>query len=806
MKMLTPEEAMKVRPVKAVHATRRGSHLEAETFWDLQQYRPEVKLDLPRGRLITESFEQTEGQPFAIRRAKALAHYLENCPLFLPPGQRFCGSPTSAEHFVAFTPEKYHRFLRRAIHDGAMRTLVAEEHLEEFDEILDYWSRPGMTEWDRERAAIPDWLDVYRVWDGTFQWAQYEPHQQLTMKLVLRGINARIQAAEQKLEELTHTLPPDYVHQKTNLEAMVIALNSAKTYARRYADYCRELAVKEENLVRKAQLEEMAEINDWVPANPPRTFHEALQAYWTMNCIRNIEEPCQPVPSGRFDVIFRSYWEKDRDAGRLTTEEGLELIKWCLLKHTEYSILYSPMIAQSYGGAQRLQNICIGGVDEAGKDVTNDLTYMVMNAFIALHLNEPNIALRVHPGTPKEVILKALDCLKAGLGYPAFFNDTVLIPLALRYGVPIEDARNYLIPFCVCHMIAGRNSTRNWAGWLSLPKIFWWALNKGINPETGEQRGAVTKDPVEWAGYEDMMDAYLEQLRFFAEKNIMLENLSHQNYNVYQVKPFSSAFAEDSLERGLMQEEWQYPYEIANNWPVVGPTNVADSMAAIKKRVFEEKQMSMADLTDAINKNWEGYEAMRQLMLSAPKFGNDDDYVDLVASDVHIRTTEVMESFKDFYGCPWKPNGTNASTIFGFSADCDATPDGRRKGDMFADGTVSPQHGLDTKGPTAVLRSCSKIDAVKTYSHLLNQKLNPAMVEGDIGKELFCSHIKSWMDLGISHVQFNILTNETLLDAQEHPERYPDLIVRVAGYSAYFVDISKGMQDSIIARSEHEAW
>lgn len=802
MPVVSPEKAAKVRTIKAAHATTRGFKLEDATFWGGQQYRPGVKLDLARGRLITESFKQTDGQPWAIRKAKALAHYLENCPLFLPEGQRLCGAYTSAENTVPFTPEKFHRWVKNAVHGGALTSLVDEKDVKEFDEIIDWWSKPGRTEWDKEREAMPDWLNSYRVWDGTFQWSQYEPAQELTMDLVFGGANARIKVAEQKLEELSNTLPSDYVHRKTNLEAMIIALNAAKVYGHRYADFCRDLAAKEKDPVRKAQLEEMAVTNDRVPAESPRTFHEALQACLTANCIRNLEEPCEGVPSGRFDIMFRPYWEKDKKAGRITKDEGIELTKWFLLKHAENSTLYSPLVNQAYGGAQRLQNICIGGVDKDGKDVTCDLTYMVMDASMSMHLNEPELALRVHPGTPREVILKALDCIEAGLTFPSFHNDTTLIPLGLRYGIPIEDARDYYVPFCVTHVIAGKNQTRYWPGWMSLPKVFWWALNSGKNPETGQQRGAITTDPLTWKGYEDMLNAYAEQLRFFADKQSKLENLCHQNYNVYQCKPYSSAFAEDSLERGLMEEEWQYPYEIANNWPLVGPVNVADSMAAIKKYVFDDKKVKMSDLIDAINKNWEGYEELRKLMLSAPKYGNDDDYVDLIANDVQVTTTQVIESFKDYYGCPWHPNGSNAATVYSFALDCNATPDGRRRGDMLADGTLSPQLGVDKKGSTAVLRSCAKTDPLKTYSHLLNQKLSPGIVKGDVGREAFYSYIKTWMEMGISHIQFNMVNKEILLDAQKHPEKHQDLIIRVAGYSAYFIDLIKGMQDSIIARTE----
>jgi formate C-acetyltransferase len=482
-------------------------------------------------------------------------------------------------------------------------------------------------------------------------------------------------------------------------------------------------------------------------------------------------------------------------------------MKWWLLKHSEDGILVSPLLAAVYEGQQRGIMLCIGGVDERGNDVTNELTYMLMDAYIALKsLNEPQLTMRVHPRTPKGVISKAFEMIKLGLGYPSFFNDTALIPLAQRYGLPVEDARSYMTIFCVTQSLPNKNVCLGWAGWLNWAKALLWALSQGVDPHTGEQRGARTKDPRQWSGYGDMMEAYLEQLRFFGDKNVALHNLIQQNNKVWMGKPFSSAFCEGSLERGLMGQEWGYPYPMCNTWPLVGPINVANSMAAIRKWVFEEKKVEMADLIDALRMNWESYEEMRQLMLSAPKFGNDDDEVDLIANEIQVKSTAVMESFNDYWGATMTPNGSNSSTIYAFGLVTGATPDGRFNGDMLADGTISPQLGTDKEGPLAVLRSASKIDAKNTYCHLLNQRLSPDLLEGEVGQEAFYSYIKTWIEMGIPHIQFNVIDRKTLLDAQAHPDRYEDLLVRVAGYSAYFVDLNRGMQDGIIARTEHCGW
>jgi formate C-acetyltransferase len=294
------------------------------------------------------------------------------------------------------------------------------------------------------------------------------------------------------------------------------------------------------------------------------------------------------------------------------------------------------------------------------------------------------------------------------------------------------------------------------------------------------------------------MEAYLEQLRFFAKKRAQLDNMGKVLYKKYAPRPFSSAMLKGCIERGRDGRDWSPPAAF-DHVIIIGPTNVVDSMAAMKKVVFDEKKVSMAELVKALDANWEGYEDMRQLMLNAPKYGNDDAYVDDLAREIHFKTEEAIETSINPFGIPYKGDGSGVSATYGLAGDCEATPDGRKAGDPFADGTNSPMPGVDTNGPTAVLSSATKVGAA--YNHLLNQKFAPHYLEGP-SKEIFYGYLKSFGEMDIPHVQFNIVDRETLLAAQEKPEEYTDLIVRVAGYSAYFVDLSKGLQDSIIARTE----
>ncbi|MHA1431383.1 MAG: pyruvate formate lyase family protein, partial [Candidatus Freyarchaeota archaeon] len=585
------------------------------------------------------------------------------------------------------------------------------------------------------------------------------------------------------------------------LQSVIIALRATIKFAHRYAKLARELAEKErENEEYRARLLEIAETCEWVPENPPRTFLEALQFFFFIHLVRYVEYSTLGIGI-RFDKVLGPYYERDIREGRITRDEALELLQLLWVKLHELGLIYSPLISSIYGGVASLQAITLGGTDSEGRDVTNEVTYLVLETALSMRTLEPSIALRIHDGTPDELLEKAVDVIRTGIGYPSLFNDRSIIPLLQRWGVPLEDARNYSVSGCVYIEIPGKCMARRAVGGIVLPKCLWWALHQGRNPKTGEQWGAPTPDPRTLKSVDNVMEAYLEQVRFFFDKQCKLEDATRGLYEKYLPRPFYSAILDGCIEKAMDCRKWAYP---SNTFCVViGITNVADSLAALKKVVFEDKKVTMEELIEAMDNNWEGYEHIRQLMLQAPKYGNDDDYADEIMREVQIRTEAVLESFRDRFGHPCRGDGSGVSATYGAAFDTPATPDGRFDGEAFADATLSPMMGRDQKGPTAVLLSAAKIDTVQTYNHLLNQKFLSSYLEGDY-KRVFIDYLKTWRELGIPHIQFNIVDKQTLLDAQAHPEEYQDLIVRVAGYSAYFVDLSKGLQDAIIARTEQK--
>ncbi len=762
-------------------------------------FRPEIKLDLQRSRLMTESFKETDGQSMVMRRAKALAHVLNNMGIFIRDWERIVGYQTSSPEGLYHPIDMNWRSVQRLVNSGGGETLLDEVEKDELEELCEYWKGRCMS--DRHQELFEGDLGKYWKYEGTFLWTHLSelgiPDYEALFE---NGLNGRIKMAEDRLREIEETIPPDYVDQKEFLQSVIIVLKSVINFAGRYAALAEEMAASEKDKDRKKRLEEVARTCAWIPANKPRTFLEAVQFFYFIHLVRYLEYSTLGIGI-RLDYLFGSYYEKDLKEGRITRDEGLEILQLLWAKFLELGLVYSPLVTSVYGGVASLQAVTIGGTDREGNDVTNDLTYLALEAAETLRTIEPSIALRVHEKTPDELLSKATDVIGTGIGYPSLFNDSALIPLLEKWGVPPEDARGYAVSGCVYMEIPGKNITRRVEGYFVLAKCLWWALHSGVNPKTNEQWGARTPDPATFTSWEDVLEAYVEQVRFFTTKMAQLENTCRDLYAKYCPRPFYSAIVDGCIEKGKECKQWIYPSMVHDMTIVIGTTNVADSLTAIKRVVFEDKLVTLPELIDIMDKNWEGREDIRQACLNAPKYGNDDDYADLIAQEVHYRTEAIMETVKDRFGFSKRGDGSAVSATYGLAADTPATPDGRTDGSPFADSTLAPQPGMDKKGPTAVLNSCAKIDTQKTYNHLLNQKFQPQFLEGDL-KPIFIDYLKTWREKKVPHVQFNIVDKETLVDAQNRPQEFQDLIVRVAGYSAYFVELSEGLQDHIIDRTE----
>ncbi len=791
---------------KAVRNVQRG-YMDDEKSRGL--FRPEVKLDLQRSRLMTESFKQTDGQAMITRRAEALAHVLKNMDIFIRDWESIVGYQTSEPEGIFHPIDMNWKSVNRLVNSEGGKTLLDDAGRKELEEICEYWKGKSMS--DRQQKAFTGDLDRYWQYEGTFLWTHWSelgiPDYEGLFK---EGLAARIKRVETRLEEIDRTIPNDYIEQKEFLQSVNIVLNAVIDFSYRYAKIATKMANTEKDPVRKKSLNEIARTCEWIPANPPRTFIEAVQFFYFIHLIRYLEYSTLGIGL-RLDYILGPYYEKDIKEGRLKREEAMEILQLLWVKFLELGLVYSPLVTSVYGGVASLQAITIGGLDRFGNDVTNDLTYLVLETAKTMRTIEPSIALRVHKNTPDQLLSKAAEVLRTGIGYPSLFNDEALIPLLQKWGIPKEDANSYSVSGCVYMEIPGKNLTRRVLGYFVLTKCLWWALHEGISPKTGEQRvakageqwGAQTPNPATFESWEDVLDAYVEQVKFFTTKMVQVENTSKDLYAKYCPRPFYSAIIEGCIEKGKECKQWTYP-AMGNDFAmVIGSTNVADSITAIRKVVFEDKLVTLPELIKIMDDNWEGRDEIRQACLNAPKYGNDDDYADLIAREVHHRSEAAMETVKDRFGYSIRGDGSAVSATYGLAADTPATPDGRLDGGPFADSTLAPQPGADKKGPTAVLNSCAKIDTMQTYNHLLNQKILPEYLDEDM-RPVFLSYLKTWREKKIAHIQFNVVDKETLINAQQYPDKYQDLIVRVAGFSAYFADLSKGLQDHIIERTEQE--
>jgi formate C-acetyltransferase len=613
------------------------------------------------------------------------------------------------------------------------------------------------------------------------------------------GLNELIRRAERELSTIRFLNSQKAIKKAEFLEAVMISLNAIIRLAHRYAKLAEELAAKEADPVRRGELERIAEACRWVPANPARNFHEAMQSFWLTYLV------CNPSPTlgiGRFDQYMYPFYKRDKEAGRITDEEVLALLAELRIKDMELiSTPIREVKRQQYAGLAKWHNMVIGGVTPDGRDATNELTYLVLEAIKYVRTPHHTVTLRVHDDTPDELMIKALEVVKLGLGMPAFIGDKSYIDFLVSQGVPLEVARDYCVAGCIEATIPAR-SRQSKCTFFVLPKVLEILLNNGVDPRTGLKLGPFEVNLDNIKGFDDFLGLFKKYLSYFIGLAAELINIDLAK-TTELAPPVDSALLADALTSGENLMERQVLYENLGAISSCGMINVVDSLAAIKKLVFEEGRVTLSQLRDALAANWRGYEDLRKMFLSAPKYGNDDDYVDSIAADLYIFFADEVSKYRTINGGRWVPGGISISSMWAGGAITGATPDGRFAGEVLADGAASPMRGRDVNGPTAVIKSASKIPQQRFQSFLLNMKFHPSALKTTEDLRKLAILIKTYFKLGGKHVQFNVVSRETLIEAQKHPENYRDLIVRVAGYSAHFIELAKPVQDEIIKRTEH---
>jgi pyruvate formate-lyase/glycerol dehydratase family glycyl radical enzyme len=557
----------------------------------------------------------------------------------------------------------------------------------------------------------------------------------------------------------------------------------------------------ESNPVRRAELEKISEICRWVPAHPARTFHEALQSFWFVHLILNLETNSYAIGPGRFDQYLYPYYQADVEAGRLSQDQAWELLACLWIKFNELTVVKEGGTAKASTTYADFQNLNLGGQTADGLDATNELSYLCLDVTGRLKLPQPQVSVLISEKTPDRFLLKACEVIRMGFGLPAVFNEDEKVQALLHKGKTLEDARLGGINGCVELNVQGKDNMAS-SGYLNMPKCLELALNDGVNPATGAQLGPRTGNPRNFASFDGLLQAFRQQLAHAVDLKIIYDGIARQVYAEFCPVPFTSLLISDCMEKGRDYHAGGARY----NLPLicgVGTGTMADSLAAIKKLVYTDRKVSLDEIAAALRADFKGYERLRQMLLNgAPKWGNGDNMVDTLGHDTVDLFCNELEKHRNAEGVTYAANMIPTTTHIWFGALTGATPDGRLSGTPLSEG-ISPVQGMDRNGPTAVVRSMARLDHARCCGTLLNMKFHPSALSGQEGLRKFAHLIRTYFGLGGHHMQFNVVSAETLRAAQEHPEQYRTLVVRVAGYSDYFVRLSRDLQDEIISRTEH---
>lgn len=582
--------------------------------------------------------------------------------------------------------------------------------------------------------------------------------------------------------------------------AAIIELKAMIKQANRYADLAEKMAAEEADETRKAELIEIARICRKVPAKPAETFREAMQAYlfyfyYSIN---------GTLPGGLFDQVMYPYYKADLEAGRITREEALELIELLRIKIFEFNQIGGGKAQRAkWAGMARWHNFMIGGCDKNGNDCSNEISYLMLDAAEETRTPHPTVTLRVNENTPADLMRRAVKCVRSGIGMPAFVSDKSNVNFLVSRGVPLEDARDYAMAGCLDLQIPGR-SRQNSVGMFLTPLIVELAMNNGHDPKTGVLYGEEVGEFKNFKNFEEFYEAYLKLMNWAIGMICEEHNIQLYYFKTYMPDAFTSVFMRDGVSSGREMMNRRMVYENAALANMVGIVNTINSLAAVKKLVYDEKKVDPETLLKALEANWKGYEDLQKLCLDVPKFGNNDAFVDEIGARVWTDFARLCKNHKTIFGESIVPAGISITAYAPGGSVTRATPDGRFDGESFADGSISPMQGSDVHGPLAVLQSGMAINQDEFMSTLLNMKFTPSALKTDADLDKLGAMIRTYLTNGGKHVQFNVVDKNTLLEAQKEKDKYRDLIVRVAGYSAYFVVLTPGVQQDIISRTGHE--
>lgn len=811
------------------------------------------EIESARAILITESYRQTENEPMVIRRAKAFAHILENIPIVIRDLELIVGSTTITPRGCQTYPEFSYEWLEAEFDTVETRSAdpfyISEKTKQELKEANAYWKGKTTSELATSYMEPETLLAMeHNIFTPGNYFYNGVGHVTVKYGEVLAigfsGIKAKAQAELDKL----CLADGDYQKKSRFLEAVMISCDAAIEYARRYARLALKEAEECTDPVRKRELLQIAQNCANVPEKGATGFYEACQSFWFVQQLLQIESSGHSISPGRFDQYMYPYYQKDMESGKITREFAQELMDCIWVKLNDLNKCRDAASAEGFAGYSLFQNLIAGGQNEEGIDVTNDLSFMSIQASMHVFLPQPSLSVRVWNGTPHEFLIRAAELTRTGIGLPAYYNDEVIIPSLMSRGLTLQDARDYNIIGCVEPQKSGKTEGWHDAAFFNMCRPLELVFSNGM--DKGVRIGPATGNVEEMTTFEQFYDAYKKQMDYAIQLLVNADNAIDMAHAERCPLPFLSSMVDDCMKVGKTVQEGGAVYNFTGPQGF-GVANMADSLYSVKTLVYDEKKITMGELKEALATNFgkglgaEDVAAMTakianelkeagktigekevaailntvvaaseapevkangerilKLIEEVPKFGNDIPEVDAFARDVAYTYTEPLQNYKNPRGGSFQAGLYPVSANVPLGAQTGATPDGRLAYQPVADG-VSPSAGKDVNGPTAAANSVSRLDHyIASNGTLFNQKFHPSALSGRNGLENFVGLIRSYFDQKGSHMQFNVVSRETLLDAQKHPEQYKHLVVRVAGYSALFTTLSKSLQDDIIRRTE----
>ena len=810
-------------------------------------------IESARAKLITESYKATEGQPTITRRAEAFAHILRNIPIIIRDNELIVGSSTIAPRGCQTFPEFSYQWLEDELDTVETRSAdpfyIAEETKQELREVHKYWKGKTSSELATSYMA-PEAIRAieHNIFTPGNYFYNGVGHVTVKYEEVLAiGYKGIIDKAQAELDRC-QVGDGNYVKKSHFLKAVILSCQAVIEYAERYAELASQMAAECTDPVRKQELLQISQNCSRVPANGATSFYEACQSFWFVQQLLQVESSGHSISPGRFDQYMYPYYKADLDKGIITRESAQELLDCIWVKLNDLNKVRDAASAEGFAGYSLFQNLIVGGQDKDGNDVTNDLSVMCILASMHVHLPMPSLSIRVWNGSPHELLIKAAELTRTGIGLPAYYNDEVIIPALLNRGLTLADAREYNIIGCVEPQKAGKTDGWHDAAFFNMCRPLELVFSNGM--DKGELVGIQTGDVTKMTTFEEFYDAYKKQMEYCISLLVNADNAIDVAHAERVPLPFESCMVDDCISRGLSVQEGGAIYNFTGPQGF-GIANMADSLYAIRKLVYEDKKVSMEEYKEALAWNYDkGLDAqsvkdisemilkgmqdggmnvtedtakavlttvmrlkpteeqlrrfteIHHMIDEVPKYGNAIDDVDYFARDVAYTYTRPMQKYHNPRGGQYQAGLYPVSANVPLGGQTGATPDGRYAHTPVADG-VSPSAGKDVKGPTAAATSVSRLDHfIVSNGTLFNQKFHPSALAGREGLEKFVSLIQTFFDQKGMHMQFNVVDRETLLDAQKHPEKYSHLVVRVAGYSALFTTLSRSLQDDIIRRTE----